>query len=51
LAQQLSALGINVYHRATVGDNLSRAIETLRRATERADLVITIGGLGRRWMI
>jgi nicotinamide-nucleotide amidase len=46
LAQQLSALGINVYHRATVGDNLGRAIETLRRATERADLVITIGGLG-----
>ena len=46
LAQQLSALGINVYHRATVGDNLTRAIETLRRATERADLVITIGGLG-----
>ena len=46
LAQQLSALGINVYHRATVGDNLGRAITTLRQATERADLVITIGGLG-----
>ncbi|MES2462906.1 MAG: competence/damage-inducible protein A [Armatimonadota bacterium] len=46
LAQQLSALGINVYHRATVGDNLGRAVETLRQATERADLVITIGGLG-----
>ncbi|MBC8101650.1 MAG: competence/damage-inducible protein A [Cytophagales bacterium] len=46
LAQQLSSLGINVYHRATVGDNLARAIETLRQATERADLVITVAGLG-----
>ena len=46
LAQQLSALGINVYYRATVGDNLGRAIASLRQATERADLVITIGGLG-----
>ena len=46
LAQQLSALGIAVYHRATVGDNLERAIETVRRAVDRADIVFLIGGLG-----
>ena len=46
LAQQLFALGVNVYHRATVGDNLDRAIATVRQATERADLVFLIGGLG-----
>ena len=46
LAQQLSALGINVYHRATVGDNLSRAVATVRQAVSRADLVILVGGLG-----
>jgi len=46
LAQQLSALGIGVYHRTTVGDNLDRAIATLRQALGRADLVITIAGLG-----
>ena len=36
LAQQLSSLGISVYHRATVGDNLERAIETVRQAVLRA---------------
>ncbi len=46
LAQQLSALGINVYHRATVGDNLQRAASTVRQAVSRADLVILVGGLG-----
>lgn len=46
LAQQLSALGISVYFRATVGDNAQRAAFVLRQALTRADLVITIGGLG-----
>lgn len=46
LAQQLSALGIDVYHRATVGDNFERATATVRQALSRADLVILIGGLG-----
>lgn len=46
LAQQLSALGINVYHRATVGDNLDRAVATVKQAVSRADLVILVGGLG-----
>ena len=46
LARQLSALGINVYHRATVGDNLERAVETVARAKDRADIVFLIGGLG-----
>jgi nicotinamide-nucleotide amidase len=46
LAQQLSGLGISVYHRATVGDNLARAVETVRSAVGRADIVFLIGGLG-----
>ena len=46
LAGQLSSLGIAVYHRATVGDNLERAIDTVRRASDRADIVFLIGGLG-----
>jgi nicotinamide-nucleotide amidase len=46
LAQQLSALGISVYHRATVGDNLERAIATVQQAVSRADIVFLIGGLG-----
>jgi nicotinamide-nucleotide amidase len=46
LAQQLSALGINVYFRATVGDNLHRAVAAVRQAVDRSDLVILVGGLG-----
>jgi len=46
LAQMLSRLGINIHHRSTVGDNPERIKDTLRLAFSRADLVLTIGGLG-----
>ncbi len=46
LAQQLGELGIDLYFISTVGDNQPRIVETLRRAWERADLIITTGGLG-----
>lgn len=46
LAQMLSRLGISIHHRTTVGDNPERLKETLRLAFRRADLVLTIGGLG-----
>ena len=46
LAKMLSSLGISIYHRSTVGDNPERLKETLKLAFSRADLVITIGGLG-----
>ena len=46
LSRVLSTLGIDVFHRITVGDNTARLAEALRTALSRADLVITIGGLG-----
>jgi competence/damage-inducible protein CinA-like protein len=46
LAQQLSGLGINLFFVSQVGDNFGRLTETLRRAHERADLVVMTGGLG-----
>jgi nicotinamide-nucleotide amidase len=46
LAQYLSGLGIDLYWQATVGDNLGRLTEELRRGWERADLIIMTGGLG-----
>ncbi len=46
LAQQLAALGIDLYFVSTVGDNQARIVSTMRRAWERADLIITTGGLG-----
>ena len=46
LAQMLSRLGLPLYFRTTVGDNPERIKEALRLALARADLVLTIGGLG-----
>jgi len=46
LANQLPALGIDLYFISTAGDNLKRLVETLKRAWGRADIIITTGGLG-----
>ena len=46
LAGRLASLGIDLLHMSTVGDNLGRATETVRRAVERSDLVVCTGGLG-----
>ncbi len=46
LAQQLAPLGIDLYFVSQVGDNQTRVVETLRRAWDRADIIITTGGLG-----
>lgn len=42
----LSEMGIDVYWESVVGDNMERAAEAVRRAAERADIIITTGGLG-----
>ena len=46
LARQLPPLGIDLHFVSVVGDNRARLLDALRRAWERADLIITIGGLG-----
>jgi len=46
LASRLPALGIDLYYKHTVGDNLGRLVEVLGVAWNRADLVLTTGGLG-----
>lgn len=46
LSQSLAALGIDLYFVSQVGDNQGRIVETLRRAWERADLIVMTGGLG-----
>jgi competence/damage-inducible protein CinA-like protein len=46
LGRTLASLGIDLYYKSTVGDNEARVLDTLRRARERADLIITSGGLG-----
>jgi nicotinamide-nucleotide amidase len=46
LARELSALGIHVVHRATVGDSATEIASAVGAAMERTGAVITTGGLG-----
>ncbi len=46
VAQELSALGMDLLQVHTVGDNPQRLEKALREALERAEVVITTGGLG-----
>src|SRR6202165_4672058 len=46
LAQQLPALGLDLYYVSQIGDNLKRLADAFRHALERSDIVITSGGLG-----
>jgi nicotinamide-nucleotide amidase len=46
LAARLADLGIDCLYISTVGDNLGRCTDLMRRSLERSDLVITTGGLG-----
>ena len=46
ISQGLSEQGINVYYHTVVGDNPERLRQALVIAKERADMIITTGGLG-----
>lgn len=46
IAVLLSEYGIDVYWQTVVGDNPGRVEEAMRRAKNRAELIITTGGLG-----
>jgi nicotinamide-nucleotide amidase len=46
MARILADCGISCTHRQTVGDNRERLLQVLQQALGRADIVVTIGGLG-----
>ena len=46
IAQTLRGLGIDLYRTQTVGDNAARIAEVIREALQRAEIIITTGGLG-----
>jgi len=46
LAHNLRGLGIDLYRTITIGDNEDRIASAIRESMERADIVITTGGLG-----
>jgi nicotinamide-nucleotide amidase len=46
LAQQLPALGLDLYYVSQIGDNLQRLADAFQQGLERSDVTITSGGLG-----
>ena len=46
ISEMLSQIGINVRYHTVVGDNPRRLEECVKVAKERADIIITTGGLG-----
>lgn len=46
IAEKLTENGFDIHYVSTVGDNLERIIKTIKRAKQRADIIITSGGLG-----
>ncbi len=46
MSERLAAIGVDVLHRQTVGDNIERIVEALELGASRADLVLVTGGLG-----
>lgn len=46
VSRALAEIGVNVYWHTVVGDNPARLTECLYRAKNRADLIVTTGGLG-----
>lgn len=46
ISQGLSELGFNVFYQTVVGDNPDRLRHVIETARDRADIIITTGGLG-----
>jgi nicotinamide-nucleotide amidase len=46
LANQLRAIGVDLYRTTVIGDNEERITQLVKEALTRADIVITTGGLG-----
>jgi nicotinamide-nucleotide amidase len=46
IASRLPALGIDLYYKSVVGDNLGRIVDTIEHGLQRSDVLIMTGGLG-----
>jgi len=46
ITQNLNLLGVEVFTKQVIGDDRERLTDAIRRALERADIVVLIGGLG-----
>jgi nicotinamide-nucleotide amidase len=46
IARHFASIGLDLYYKTTVGDNLERLVAVLRQALGRSQVVVTTGGLG-----
>ena len=46
ISSRLPGLGVDVYYKLTIGDNLPRLAQALETALQRSDVIILTGGLG-----
>ncbi len=46
IARQLARVGVDIFRTSSIGDNIRRIAEAIRQAVDRAEIVITTGGLG-----
>lgn len=46
IARSLRDIGLDLYRTTSVGDNIERIAQTVRESTDRAQAIITTGGLG-----
>lgn len=46
MARRLKDLGVNLYYKTTVGDNLERIAAVMRQGLGRSDVILVSGGLG-----
>jgi competence/damage-inducible protein CinA-like protein len=46
IARTLRGMGVNIYRTITIGDNVERIADAIHNSMNRAEIVITTGGLG-----
>lgn len=46
IARHFASIGLDLFYKTTVGDNLQRLSAVLRQALARSDVVVTTGGIG-----
>jgi nicotinamide-nucleotide amidase len=46
IARHFASIGLNLFYKTTVGDNLARTTAVIRQALDRSDVVVTTGGIG-----